>query len=46
MAKKSVDFKYEIGSNVVTVNDETKYLNIIVWDEVTYEEIKENIVTE
>lgn len=37
-------FEYEIGSNVVVVNGEKKYLNKIVWTEVTYADVKENVV--
>lgn len=48
MAEKTVlnkvTFEYKIGSNIVTVNNEKKYLNVIVWTPVTYEEIKDNIV--
>lgn len=40
------DFKYDICSNVIYVDGEKKYLDIMIWDEVTYEEIKKNIVLE
>lgn len=44
-AKQShINFEYQVGSNVVVVNGEKKYLNIVVAQEVTYEDIKEHIV--
>lgn len=39
-----VDFKYTIGSNSVVVNGDVKYLDIIVWQEITYDDIKNHIV--
>lgn len=41
---QEIEFEYEIGSNVVKVNNTIKYLDIIVWCEVTYEQIKSHIV--
>lgn len=42
---KDVDFKFKIGSNVIEVNGEKKYLKIIIWgDNIKYEDIEEKIV--
>lgn len=37
-------FEYQVGSNVVIVNGNKKYLDIVVAQEVTYENIKDHIV--
>lgn len=42
--EKEVKLEYTIGSNVIKVDDKTEYLNIIVWQDVTYEDIKQHIV--
>ncbi|MGL6175133.1 MAG: hypothetical protein ACRC1P_11060 [Cellulosilyticaceae bacterium] len=42
--KEEVKFEYEIGSNVVKVDGEVKYLSKVVWEEVSYEEAKDFIV--
>lgn len=44
--KKDIEIKleYTIGSNIIKLNNEEKYLSIIVWSNVTYEDIKEHIV--
>ncbi|MEG2546341.1 MAG: hypothetical protein RSA51_07260 [Niameybacter sp.] len=36
-------FEFEIGSNIVYVNGEKTFLDIVVWDEVTYEAIEKHI---
>lgn len=41
---KEMDFKFEIGSNIVMIDGAKKYLDIIVWKEVKFEDIKDNIV--
>lgn len=42
--RQEVEFAYEIGSNVISVNGDIKFLNIIIWNETTYEEIKKHIL--
>lgn len=42
---KDVDFKFEVGSNVIEVNGEKKYLKVIIWrDDVRYKDIEDKIV--
>lgn len=41
---KDIEFECVVGSNVVTVSGDKKYLSIIIEKEITYEEIKKYIV--
>ena len=39
-----IEFTYEIGSNVITVDGVKKYVTIMLWDkDIKYEEIKKFI---
>lgn len=40
----SVNFKYEIGSSEILLNGVKKYLDIVIWEDTTYEEVKEHIL--
>lgn len=41
---KDADFKFEVGSNVIEIDGEKKYLTVIIWrDDVRYEDIKDKI---
>lgn len=45
LQKVENQLKTTIGSNIITLDGEEKYLDIIIWsDKVTYEDIKDHIV--
>ena len=44
VAQPSLNFKYEIGSSEILLDGVKKYLDIVIWEDTTYEDIKEHIV--